>query len=496
MTRVHIEQGTVEGIENRGVHAFLGMPYAAAPIGERRWRPPLPPESWDGVREAKVFGSACLQRGGASFDLRVQDQSEDCLFLNVWTSTLARDARQPVMIWIHGGGNLGGAGSEDAFDGTQLAQRGITVVTFNYRLGAFGFLAHPDIGSNFAVLDHVAALSWVASNIAAFGGDPSNVTIFGQSAGAVAVRTLLSVSRARGLFHRAIIQSAGFEPFAFASPPSYKRVQKATESLFDRLGSRDLRTLQQIPAQEILNVSTALSGVFPQPGQVHTPANLVWNPVVDGDVVAEYDFLGWAPNVPIMSGYVENEARYFIKPTRTYTRDTLVQMANVLSGSRSNDVLAFFDQIDGTWYEALDWLFTTAIWTEPALATLKRFDRLGRHVYAYHFARVSPGARRTDELAKHTAEIRYVFGNLAPADAYDTADAAISQAMQGAWITFARTGVPCNPDESPWPRYERTAPFLTWIENEMTSRPFVIDELTTMIHSLRNEYIDKNTFIN
>ncbi|MDX6379140.1 MAG: para-nitrobenzyl esterase [Rubrobacteraceae bacterium] len=196
MTRVHIEQGTIEGIVNGGVHTFLGVPYAAAPTGDRRWRPPMAPESWEGVREARHFGSVCPQRGGASFDLRTQEQSEDCLFLNVWTSTLAREARQPVMVWIHGGGNLSGAGSEDAFDGTQLARRGVAVVTFNYQLGAFGFLAHPDVGANFAVLDHVAALSWVASNIAAFGGDPSNVTIFGQSAGALAVRTLLSVSRA------------------------------------------------------------------------------------------------------------------------------------------------------------------------------------------------------------------------------------------------------------------------------------------------------------
>jgi para-nitrobenzyl esterase len=254
--------------------------------------------------------------------------------------------------------------------------------------------------------------------------------------------------------------------------------------LFDRLGSRDLRTLQQIPAQEVLNVSFALSGVFPPPGQVHTPANLVWNPVVDGDVVAEYDSPGWFPDIPVMVGTVENEARYFIKPTGTYTRDTVVQMARVLSGPRNSDVLALFDRTGETWY---DRLFTTAIWTEPALATLERFDRLGRHVYAYHFARVSPGGRRTNELAKHTAEIRYVFGNLVPTDAYDTVDVAISQAMQDAWIAFARTGEPCNADGSLWPRYESTVPFLIWIENEMTSRPFVTDELTAMIHSLRRE---------
>ena len=162
-------------------------------------------------------------------------------------------------------------------------------------------------------------------------------------------------------------------------------------------------------------------------------------------------------------------------------------MARVLSGPRSRDVLALFDRTGGTWYEALDHLITTAIWTEPALATLKRFDQQGRRVYAYHFARVAPDGRRTGELAKHTSEIRYVFGNLVPTDAYNAVDADISRAMQGVWIEFARTGVPCNPDRSPWPCYDRTAPFLTWIEDEMTSRPLVIDELTTLIHSLRME---------
>jgi para-nitrobenzyl esterase len=329
-----------------------------------------------------ILAPACLQKGGASFDLRVQAQSEDCLFLNVWTSTLAREAHHPVMVWIHGGGNLGGAGSEDAFDGAHLARQGVTVVTFNYRLGAFGFLAHKSIGANFAVLDQVAALSWVASNIVAFGGDPHNVTIFGQSAGAVAVRTLLSVRRARGLFHRAVLQSGGFEPFAFASPPTYEQAQHAAERLFDRLGRSTLRELQHIPATDVLNASFALSGVFPPPGQVHTPANLVWNPIADGDIVAEHDFPGWDPDFPILLGSVANEARYFIKPTGTYTRDTLVQMASVLGGPRSQEVLALLERAGGTWYEALDRLFTTAIWGEPALASHQRFTHLGRRVYA------------------------------------------------------------------------------------------------------------------
>ena len=170
--RVAVEQGELEGIDHEGMYCFLGIPYAAPPVGELRWRPPEPPARWVELRSAKQFSPIAVQTVGASFNLRVSEQSEDCLYLNVWTTTLDAGARQPAMVWIHGGGNLGGSGSEDAFDGTRLAKRGVTVVTFNYRLGAFGFLAHPDIGANFGVLDYVAALQWVATNIAAFGGDP------------------------------------------------------------------------------------------------------------------------------------------------------------------------------------------------------------------------------------------------------------------------------------------------------------------------------------
>src|SRR4029077_665075 len=179
------------------------------------------------VRPAKQFGPIAIQTTGACFTLPATGQSEDCLSLNIWTASLDHKAFQPVMLWIHGGGNLGGAGSEDAYDGASLARLGVTVVTFNYRLGAFGFLAHPDAG-DFAVLDVLMVLEWIAQNIGAFGGDPENVTTFGQSAGVGAVRTLLSTRRARGLFHRAIMQSAVFEPSAIAPPWNFARTQAAT----------------------------------------------------------------------------------------------------------------------------------------------------------------------------------------------------------------------------------------------------------------------------
>lgn len=483
--QTQIKQGMVDGFFSDSVYKFLGLPYAEPPVNEQRWREPLPPKNWEGVYQATEFGPVCPQKGGASFDLRTKKQSEDCLYVNVWSPDVNRNAQHPVMVWIHGGGNLGGAGSEDAFDGTELAKKGVTVVTFNYRLGAFGFLAHPDIGCNFAVLDQVAALKWVSNNIESFGGNPNNVTIFGESAGAMAVRSLLSVSRAKGLFHRAIIQSAGFEPYVFASDPSYDKVKKITAEMFDKLGTNNLKSLQKISTDKVLEASHEFSGVFPPPGQVHTPANLIWNPVADGDIISKEGFPGWSIDVPILIGCVENEARYFIKPDKSYTSETLRNMVYALAGPVSKRVFQILSNDNLTIYEALDKLFSTAVWFEPSYATIKRFEKLKNNIYYYHFAKVSPGARKTKELAKHTSEIKYIFGNLEPKKDYDAVDINTSKALQHAWITFARNGVPKNCDGTFWPRYNSESPYITLITDKIVSYPLEIHPLTQAIHSLR-----------
>ncbi len=228
-------------------------------------------------------------------------QSEDFLYLNVWTTEPEPDIKQPVMVWIHGGGFLNGSASLKLWTGEQLCQEGVIVVSLNYRLGAFGFLTDPDVGANFGVQDWVAALEWVRINIGAFGGDPDNLTVFGQSAGGAATRALLSTPSARGLFHKAVIQSAGFEDYAVVNSPSLERSHTATARLYEKLGSTDINELRQVPAAEVREASLALSGIFPPPGQVHTPANLVWYPVPDGQVI-DNDFGGWEEDVPVILG--------------------------------------------------------------------------------------------------------------------------------------------------------------------------------------------------
>ncbi|MDQ2848373.1 MAG: carboxylesterase family protein [Actinomycetota bacterium] len=494
MNPVQTEQGLLLGVEQDGIFAHLAIPFAAPPVGELRWRPPAPPQPWTGVRDAAAYGNAAVQIANTGFDAGAR-QSEDCLYLNVWTPTLDPAAKQAVMVWIHGGGFLNGAASMPMYVGSELARRGVTVVSLNYRLGAFGFLAHHDAGANFAVQDWVAGLRWVAANVASFGGDPANVTIFGQSAGGAAVRALLSTPSARGLFHRGIIQSAGFENYAVVASPSYQRAATATLAVLDQLGCRDIAELRAVPTEQVRAASFACAGVFPPPGQVHTPANLVWYPVVDDAVIVD-DFAGWPSNVPVMLGCTEDESRFFIKPNAVYahpelrpqdvyTQPTLETMARVLGGDAADDILAHFAASGLTPYEALAQLCTSAVWHEPALATMTRFADLDRTAFHYRFTRKSPGAIQAGLLAFHSAEIAYLFGQVATAPGYEAVDQAVSQAIQHAWVEFARTGVPSHLDGSPWPAAARAAPAVTVIADSTLSGPASPSAITALIHATR-----------
>ncbi|GAA3751925.1 carboxylesterase/lipase family protein [Streptomyces tremellae] len=464
MSNVRIEHGALVGTSRDGVHSFLGIPYAAPPTGELRWAPPAPPAAWEGTRDATAFGDSAIQSVHTGLDPG-SPQSEDCLSLNVWTTDPAPGVRLPVMVWIHGGGFLNGSSAMPLWSGQHLARRGVVVVTLNYRLGAFGFLAHPEAGSNVAVQDWVAALDWVRRDIAVFGGDPDNVTVFGQSAGGAACRALLCTPSARGLFHRAVMQSAGYEKYAVVASPDHERVTDATERLFRHLGTSDLARLRRLPAERIRAASFAGAGVVPPPGQVHTPANLVWYPAADGRVVTE-DFTGRADGVPVMFGCTQDEARMFHRPTGlygpasqssldpadVYTSTTLTAMAEAIGGDAAGDVLAHFRARGLSLYEALCELDTAGVWHEPALTSYRRYAALDDlTAYQYRFTRVSPAAHRTGLLAQHGAEIPYLFGPVTVGDDYDATDVQVSDAVQHAWTEFARTGTPRDPDGTPWP---------------------------------------------
>lgn len=481
---VEVAGGALRGVSEDGLHIFRGVPYARPPVGPLRWRAPEPPVGWEGVRDATRFGDAAPQAVRTGADMGAPGESEDCLYLNVWTETLDASARQPVLLWIHGGGNLYGAASEAQYDGAALARRGVTLVSFNYRLGVFGFLAHPDMGANFAVLDYVAALRWVRDNVAAFGGDPGNVTIFGQSAGAVAVRTLLACPAASGLFHRGVIQSAGFEGTATGEWWSRETNEAAADELFDRLGTRDPEALRAVPTEQVLQTSVELSGARDRPGHVRTPAQLVWMPVVDGETVVGDAYPAWGRDVPVMLGTAEHESRFFLRPEREYDRPLLERMTAALAGLAALDALRWFDEAGLDAYEALDALVTTTVFTEPASETLAAFSKLDRDFCYYHFTRLSPGAIASRMLAAHAAELPYLFGTLGDDGRYDETDRALSDALQETWMSFARTGVPGGPDR-PWPRFDAARPEMTVIGDAIATAPYAPTPLAAILKTSR-----------
>ncbi|MFJ5262537.1 carboxylesterase/lipase family protein [Streptomyces sp. NPDC088387] len=479
MDTVRTAQGLIRGSEDGGVLSCLGLPFAAPPVGELRWAPPAEPASWSGVRDATRFGNAAIQPAGG-IPLGA-GQSEDCLYLNVFTTTPDPAARRPVMVWIHGGGFVRGAASEPGTPGGPLARHGVVLVTVNYRLGPLGFLAHPHVSPNLAVQDWVAALTWVRRNIADFGGDPGNVTVFGQSAGAAACRALLQTPSAHGLFHRAIFMSAGFEDFAAVETPDRARAAGVTERFVADLGHRDIGDLRKLPIEDVAAAASRWQGTFPPPGELHTPANLVWCPAPDSETVTD-DFTGRPADVEVMFGVTRDEARFFHgpdgvlpprreRPADIYTPRTLAAMARRLGGTRAADIVAHFQERRLSPYEALAELTTAAVWHEPALATYHRFAAPDRTAYFYEFARHSPGSVTSGLLAQHTADIAYVFGTVAAGDFYDGTDAEVADAMRHAWTTFARTGVPTDPDGTPWPACETTEPRFTVIEDRPRARP-------------------------
>jgi para-nitrobenzyl esterase len=497
MPVVHTKQGDVRGsVEAGGVLRFAGIPYAQPPVGELRWAPPQPVGPWEGVHDATRFGNTAIQTIDTKMiDFR-SEVSEDCLYLNVWTTTTDPDAKQPVMFWIHGGGFLNGTSSGDKYDGEALAAQGVTVVSVNYRLGAFGFFNHPETGTNFALLDWIAGLEWVRDNVESFGGDPERVLIFGQSAGGAAVRALLHAPKAHGLFSRAVIMSAGYEPYAHVETPDFARTEQASRGVLETLGASTIAEARRASAEEVRLASLQNSGLRPPEGQLHTPANLVWYPIVDGATMVD-EFAGWADGVPVMIGVTADEARLFMQPDAIYARpdlrpedaytpEVLGHMARRLAGPQADAVVESYERRGLTPYEGIAELTSEAVWFEPCLASADRLSRLGRApIYPYIFARVSPGNRASGMLAYHSAEVDYVFGHVDEGDLYDADDLTVRAAAQGGWVSFARDGVPSRPDGTAWEPFSAENPTRERIDVASGTEPYSLGEVGEMLASLR-----------
>ena len=474
-TVVRVDGGELQGVVDDGVASFKGIPYAAPPVGELRWRPPQPPAPWTGGRPAAEFGADCMQgRFGpppAAGAPGPPASSEDCLFLNVWRPASATSgAKLPVMVWIHGGGFVFGSGSFPMTSGAQFARHGVVLVSLNYRLGRFGFFAFPALSrerpeeakGNYAYMDQIAALQWVKRNIATFGGDPGNVTIFGFSAGGVSVHSLLASPMARGLFHKAIAESGGSRDSVLTArplredgvDPNYPVSAETIGLTFARsmgIEGSDPAALAKLRA---LSAEQVLRGA-PAPTGTNAPS-IETTPILDGKLVTETAETAYKarrqPRVPLLLG--SNSADTAGNRIKATTKEQLFARYGQWSGQAkaaydpdgSGDLAALIAKANDDFGQA-----------EPARFAANAFAAKGAPVYLYRFSYVQAGMREQMRAgAPHGGEIAYVFDTLSAGrgGVPTPEDQAVARMAQGYWVNFARTGDPNGPGLPPWPRHE------------------------------------------
>ena len=463
--------GKIEGRYQDGLYVFKGIPYAAAPVGKRRWAAPAPVEPWAGVRKTIEFAKVAPQippPAGILDALNVpESQDEDCLYHNVWSPGLD-DGRRPVLVWIHGGAFTMGSGSQPFYDGRLLSSRGnVVVVTINYRLGVFGFLnlngvtggRVPSTG-NEGLLDQISALRWVRDNIAVFGGDPANVTVFGESAGGMSIGCLLAMPAARGLFHKAILQSG------VTVPPADMEAETAAR-LIQILGidPSDIDALMALPVEKLLSAEMKLRVRMAGPGE---PARLtVTAPAVDGkmlprsplDAVRE----GTAARIPLLIGTNLEEWKLFgvMDPDGSRLDDAMMaeRLKFFLASAHEPDIVKAYHNArtrrgDGTSrFELLSAILSDFMFRMPALRMAESQQLHGTPVYSYLFTWTSP-ALGGALGACHALDLGFVFGTYDDVFCGKGAEAdRLSRNMQDGWIAFARTGDPSCEGLGTWPRY-------------------------------------------
>ena len=465
--KVRTANGTVEGAAlPTGIALFKGIPFAAPPIGELRWKPPQPAARWQGVRAATRFRPQCMQaRVFADMAFRNEGTSEDCLYLNVWTPTPSTSAQLPVLVYIFGGGFMAGDGSEPRYDGENVAREGVVVVTMSYRLGVFGFFAHPELSSesphrasgNYGYMDQVAALKWVHANIAAFGGDPARVTIAGESAGSASVSALMASPMAQGLFAAAIGESGAV---LGRTSSSLANAEQTGVTFANAAGAPSLARLRSLSAHELLTLST----------DVGMPRFL---PIVDGAFFPESPetiyAVGKQAQVPLLAGWNSEESS-----GRTVVPDPTPELfaaaLDRIFGARASEALAAYGGTDAKDVAraatdlASDQFIAYGTWK-----WLDEHSRTGQPVYRYYFSRARPplAIPATDPTAApaspwasiprgapHSTEIEYALGNLSRNAVYAwmADDQKVSATMMGYFVNFIKTRSPNGPGLPTWPQ--------------------------------------------
>ncbi len=477
---VRTQSGLVQGTSEKGVAVYLGVPFAAPPVGDLRWRAPQPVAAWTGVRNAASFAPACMQNQIVNRTLGLDPvaTSEDCLYLNVWTPAKSPRDHLAVMVWIYGGGFSIGATSMASYNGTNLARKGVVVVSVAYRLGPFGFLAHPQLtaeqgghSGNYGLLDQIAGLQWVRRNIAACGGDPHRVTIFGESAGGISVSMLAASPLAKGLFQRAVSESGGsFAPAQLSNEagenvPPLSAAETGGAAFLAKIGASSIAEARKIPAESILkSLPPGLGGSGSWPN-------------FDGYVLLGDQYKLYAAghynDTPILIGTNSDEGALFVPATTAAAFQATVRSGY---GEYAEKILSAYPA--GSDEEALrsardlsrDSLFGWSTWSWARLQT-----RTGKgKVFVYYFSH-RPAYPDTPQFkgwgAAHGAEIAYVFGNFNASMPARAADKAVSDEVSSYWVNFAKTGDPNGPGLPAWPVFNDAKPRVMNLDDPSRAIP-------------------------
>ena len=447
------ESGMVDGVQIDGLFVYRGIPFAAPPVGALRWRSPQPAVIWLGTKKADRFSPVCMQTGSYPPDAPAEPASEDCLYLNIWTPVAGNTESLPVMVWIYGGGLENGSASTPLYAGDRLARKGVVVVTFNYRIGVFGFLAHPDLSresaqhtsGNYGLLDQIGALQWVQRNIAAFGGDPRRVTVFGQSSGSISISALITSPLARGLFQRAIGQSGGlFEPLGLAPDFKLAGAEATGRQFVAQSGAATLTALRSKAAAEVLK----------------TPFNP--HAIIDGYVLKESPHDAYRQHqqnrVPLLIGSNADEGQFFIAghtiTVKNFAEEMnssfpsfLVRLIGPKPGATDADARAAAAAFHR------DLRFRWDMWAWGHLAA----DDQQNPVFYYEFNRAPPyrgDSKYAGMGATHGTEMVYVFDHLDQQSVpWTTKDRVLAATMSTYWTNFAKSGDPNGAGLPPWPRF-------------------------------------------
>ena len=459
MTRadpIKVSGGEVEGTVENGLQVYRGIPFAAPPVGELRWMAPQPVQPWDGVLKADKFARACYQFSGPIplINLPAIEVSEDCLYLNVWTPARSKKDKLPVMVWIHGGGFFGGTPLYALYDGAELAKKGVVLVSITYRLGKFGFLAHPaltaespnQVSGNYALLDQIAGLQWVRDNISAFGGDPDSVTVFGESAGGIAISMLAASPLAKGLFQRAISQSGGaLIPQDEDRFISLAVAEQAGMAFMQQLGAASVAELRKLPPEKIY---TASSEGWP----------VIDGYVIPGDLYLQYE-AGEYNDTPVLIGTNSDEGSLFSRPLspEQYQNDVRERF-----GDHAPTILRLYPgDTPKQATKANGDIFRDTAFAWPTWAWARLQSKTGKSkVYLYYFDQPPPpGSPMASDGASHGAEMPFMFKHLDQRNVdWRPQDYQLSEMMASYWVNFARNGDPNGKDLPLWPAYQDGEP--------------------------------------